>query len=138
MLRASLRQRPDFIVVGEVRGAEANTLFQAIATGHSGLATLHGESVTATIHRLEAKPMSIPRVHIGQINLFMVIQKMKYNGRFVRRVIDVSEIDRVDPITREVITNRVFEWNAENDVFDYRGRSIILESSLIIVRILAP
>ena len=129
LLRASLRQRPDFIIVGEVRGAEATTLLQAIATGHSGLSTIHGESVAATIHRLEAQPMNIPRTHIGGINLFLVIQKMKYKGEFIRRVIDISELDRIDPITREVVTNRVFEWDAETDSFNYRGRSVILEES---------
>ena len=59
LLRAAMRQRPDFIVVGEIRGAEAYTLFQAISTGHSGMGTIHGDSVSGVISRLESQPMNV-------------------------------------------------------------------------------
>src|SRR6266702_3822274 len=61
LLKNAMRQRPEYIIVGEVRGAEAYTLMQAIATGHGGLATLHADSAEAAIHRLESEPMNIPR-----------------------------------------------------------------------------
>ncbi|HML02690.1 MAG TPA: type II/IV secretion system ATPase subunit, partial [Candidatus Bathyarchaeia archaeon] len=61
LLKAAVRQRPDFIIVGEVRGEEAYTLFQAMATGHLGMSTIHAESVDSVLRRMESEPMNIPR-----------------------------------------------------------------------------
>src|SRR3989441_5029622 len=72
LLKNAMRQRPEYIIVGEVRGAEAYTLMQAIATGHGGLATLHADSAEAAIHRLESEPMNIPRPLIPTIDVIAV------------------------------------------------------------------
>src|SRR5439155_429378 len=64
LLKNAMRQRPEYIIVGEVRGSEAYTLMQAIATGHGGLATLHADYAEGAIHRLESEPMNIPRPRI--------------------------------------------------------------------------
>lgn len=53
LLRAALRQRPDYLVVGEIRGAEANVMFTGMATGHPGMGTIHADSMEALINRLQ-------------------------------------------------------------------------------------
>ncbi|MBM1155003.1 type II/IV secretion system ATPase subunit, partial [archaeon] len=72
LLKAAMRQRPDFIIVGEIRGAEAYTLFQAIATGHGGMCTIHADSAEAAIHRLTSPPMNIPHPLLPNMNLLCV------------------------------------------------------------------
>ncbi|MFX1517453.1 MAG: type II/IV secretion system ATPase subunit, partial [Promethearchaeota archaeon] len=127
LLRAALRQRPDYLFVGEVRGAEAYNLFQAMATGHTGMGTIHGDSVTGTIRRLENEPMNIPRTLIQTLNIVLVERKIRRGDKQVRRVIECTEIVGIDPVTTELITNKVFGWNAREDAFTNYGRSYALE-----------
>jgi flagellar protein FlaI len=127
LLKASLRQRPDYIIVGEIRGAEAYTLFQAVSTGHLGMSTIHAESVEAAVYRLESAPMNIPRTLIAGVDIFLVMKRVDYQGKPGRRVVAASEIVGLDPRTGEILTNEIFRWNSANDTFDYTGRSYILE-----------
>jgi flagellar protein FlaI len=127
LLKASLRQRPDYIIVGEIRGAEAYTLFQAVSTGHLGMSTIHAESVEAAVYRLESPPMNIPRTLIAGVDIFLIIKRVEYDGKPARRVITASEIVGLDPRSGEILTNEIFKWNSTNDAYDYTGRSYILE-----------
>ena len=127
LLKAALRQRPDYVIVGEVRGAEAYTLFQAMSTGHLGMATIHGDSVEGIIHRLESEPMNIPRQLITALDIIHVQRKLRYAGKFVRRTMNITEIIGQDPVTKEIMTNKVFQWNQKNDTFTFFGRSYIIE-----------
>jgi flagellar protein FlaI len=127
LLQASLRQRPDYIIVGEVRGSEAYTLFQAISTGHLGMATIHGESVDAVVYRLESEPMNIPRTLISGIDLITVQKRVASGGTATRRTVVTSEIVGLDPRSREILTNEVYRWNSSRDSFDFTGRSYLLE-----------
>jgi len=127
LLRNAMRQRPEYIIVGEVRGAEAYTLVQAIATGHGGLATLHADSVEAAVHRLETEPMNIPRPLITTMDVISVQARVRLGDKSVRRIISVSEIVGIDPITKEILTNEVFKWDPKTDSFLYSGRSYVLE-----------
>jgi len=127
LLKASLRQRPDYIIVGEIRGAEAYTLFQAVSTGHLGMSTIHAESVEAAVYRLESAPMNIPRTLIAGVDIFLVMKRIEYDGKPARRVVSASEIVGLDPRSGEILTNEIFKWNSTNDTFDYTGRSYILE-----------
>jgi flagellar protein FlaI len=127
LLKASLRQRPDYIIVGEIRGAEAYTLFQAVSTGHLGMSTIHAESVEAAVYRLESAPMNIPRTLIAGIDIFLVQKRVEYQGKPVRRTVAASEIVGLDPRSGEILTNEIFKWNSSKDTFDYTGRSYILE-----------
>ena len=77
LVKNSLRQRPDRIIVGEVRGEEAITLFTALNTGHSGFGTLHSNSARETITRLTTKPMSVPKIMIQAID-FIIMQNRIY------------------------------------------------------------
>jgi flagellar protein FlaI len=127
LLKSSLRQRPDYIIVGEVRGQEAYTLFQAVSTGHLGMSTLHAESVKAAVYRLESEPMNIPRTLITGIDIIIVQRRIKSKQGSGRKTIQVSEIVGLDQRSKEILTNEVFKWNANKDAFEYTGRSYLVE-----------
>lgn len=127
LLKASLRQRPDYIIVGEIRGAEAYTLFQAVSTGHLGMSTVHAESVESCVYRLESAPMNIPRTLIAGIDIILVQKRVELNGRPERKTVATSEIVGLDPRSGEILTNEVYRWNSSEDTFDFTGRSYILE-----------
>jgi flagellar protein FlaI len=127
LLKSSLRQRPDYIIVGEIRGAEAYTLFQAVSTGHLGMSTIHAESVEAAVYRLESEPMNIPRTLIAGIDLILVQKKVELNGKPVRKTVSTSEIVGLDPRSGEILTNEVYKWNPAGDTFAFTGRSYIME-----------
>jgi len=127
LLKASLRQRPDYIIVGEIRGAEAYTLFQAVSTGHLGMSTIHAESVESAVYRLESAPMNIPRTLIAGVDIFLVQKRVEFQGRPMRKTVQASEIVGLDPRSGEILTNEIFKWNSIDDSFNYTGRSYILE-----------
>lgn len=127
LLKAAMRQRPDYVIVGEVRGEEAFTLFQAMATGHGGLSSLHADSVRAALRRLEAAPLNIPRTLLPTLQLVGVVGRFKITERPVRRVIHLAEILGIDPSSGELDLNDVFKWDPRTDSFSYSGRSQTIE-----------
>jgi flagellar protein FlaI len=130
LLKAAVRQRPDYLLVGEVRGEEAYTLFQAMATGHLGMGTIHGESASSVIHRLESEPMNIPRPLLTMIDAIPVQLRTEVKGKPVRRTASVTEIVGLDPKTKEILTHEVYRWNPRNDSYEYSGRSYLLEEKM--------
>ena len=128
LLKAALRQRPDFLVIGEIRGREAYTLFQAMASGHMGMSTLHADSVEDVIHRLEGEPINIPRIMLKLLNLIIFQSNLRLpNGKIGRRVKVIQEIVDVDPITKELLVNKVFYRDPIADRLVFTGRSYYLE-----------
>lgn len=127
LLKAALRQRPDFIIVGEVRGAEASTLFQAISTGHAGLSSVHADSVKAVFNRLTSPPMNIPRSLIPSVNLILQQARITIDGKPCRRIISMTEVMGLDTRTNEFITNEVFAHDQNTDSYKYAGRSYLME-----------
>ncbi|MFQ5978201.1 MAG: type II/IV secretion system ATPase subunit [Candidatus Heimdallarchaeota archaeon] len=127
LLRASLRQRPDYLFVGEVRGDEAYIMFQAMSTGHTAMGTIHGDSTVGVLRRLESAPMNIPRTLLQALNLVMVQRRVRRAERHVRRTVEILEIVGVDPVTNEIVTNKIHSWNPRDDSFTFFGRSYILE-----------
>jgi len=130
LLKAAVRQRPDYLIVGEVRGEEAYTLFQAMATGHLGMGTIHGESASSVIHRLESEPMNIPRPLLTMIDAIPVQLRTEVDGKPARRTRSVTEIIGLDPKTKELLTHEVYRWDARNDTFEYSGHSHLLEEKM--------
>ena len=114
LVKNSLRQRPDRIIVGEVRAEEAITLFTALNTGHSGFGTLHSNSARETITRLTTNPMSVPKIMIQAID-FIIMQKRIYtpSGVSYRRISEVAEV--VGSEEGVIQLNKIFEWNPETD-----------------------
>ncbi|MCC7566456.1 MAG: type II/IV secretion system ATPase subunit [Methanomicrobiaceae archaeon] len=127
LLRAALRQRPEYILVGEVRGREALTLFQAMSTGHVTYATMHADSVASAVHRLENPPISVPRNMLSALNLISIQVQARVGGQRIRRNKQLIEILDIDPRTNELITNEVFRWHPATDEIRYSGKSFILE-----------
>ncbi len=119
LLKSSLRQRPDYIIVGEVRGEEAYTLFQSIAVGHGGLCTIHAENVDAVEKRLLTKPMNIPPMLIPMMNVVALIERTKRRETVIRRVMDVSEIVGINEKTGRAVLKRMSEWNPVTDTFSF-------------------
>lgn len=124
LLKESFRQRPDYIIVGEVRGREAYILFQQMATGHPSLATIHSEDMPKLIDRLTTPPISLPPRLIGSLDLVVFLAGMKYRDKFVRRVVEIIEMIEYDPESDRPRTTTLFKWNPIKDSFDVVGKSI--------------
>lgn len=126
LLRQALRQRPEYIIVGEIRGKEAMTLFQAINTGHTTYSTMHADSVETVISRLEGDPINIPRVMIQALDI-LCIQKMIIMGdNRMRRLDTLVEFMGIDPKTQDLRFNELFMWDPKYDTFNKGGRSFVL------------
>lgn len=125
LLRASLRQRPDYIVVGEVRGKEAYVLFQGMATGHPGLATIHSDSVNTLIQRLQTPPINLSSALLEALDIVTFLTHSRVKERPVRRVASVVEITGLSP-EGEIDTREVFRWRPARDEFEFTGRSQVL------------
>jgi archaeal flagellar protein FlaI len=120
LVKNSLRQRPDRVIVGEVRGSEAITLFTALNTGHSGFGTLHSNTARETITRLVNPPMNVPNIMIPALD-FIIMQNRMYRpeGGSIRRITEVAEVVGMEE--GNVQLNRVFEWNNMVDKVEYVG-----------------
>lgn len=127
LLTAALRQRPQYLMVGEVRGKEAYVVFQAMATGTISYSTFHAEDVQAMVHRMENDPINLPRALITALDIVMLQAQVKVGTKMTRRVKSLTEIVGMDPETGELITNSVFSWNPADDSFNYSGHSYIFE-----------
>ena len=117
LLRAALRQRPDFIIVGEIRGEEAYALFQAMATGHLGLTTVHAEHVQGVLHRLTTKPMNIPHTQVENLNAISIVRRLVVNNVSLRRTISVSEMIGWDKAANDFKIQEIFRWDPATDTY---------------------
>ena len=127
LVKAALRQRPEYIIVGEVRGAETATMFQAMATGHTTYSTMHADSVKSMVNRLENPPISTPRILLTALNFVIVQKHVRVGDSIVRRITQIVELVGFEPETNELITNMVYEWDQRNDSFIYKGHSFHLD-----------
>ena len=127
LLRAAMRQRPEYIIVGEVRGKECQTLFQAMSTGHVTYSTTHADSVASVVHRIENPPMDVPRNMLSALDFICVQVQARVGGKRIRRNKQIVEILDIDPRTNELITNEVFKWRSATDEHSYSGKSYLLE-----------
>lgn len=127
LMKAALRQRPEYILVGEIRGKEAYVLFQAMATGHTTYSTFHADSAQSLIHRLEGKPIEIPRVMLQSLDIVTIQVQAELGDKRVRRVKQIVEIVDIDPMTKEILTNEVFRWDPVQDKFFFSGKSYVME-----------
>lgn len=125
LLKAALRQRPEYIIVGEIRGREAATLFQAMNTGHAVYSTFHAGDIESAINRLTHDPINVPIAMFVPLDLVAVLSVEYVKGRAVRRLSDLHEIW----VTRkgELDYRAVFERKAEEDRLEFRGESRVLD-----------
>ena len=127
LLRQALRQRPEYIIVGEIRGKEATTLFQAINTGHTTYSTMHADSVETVISRLEGDPINIPRVMIQSLDILSIQKMMVFGNKRVRRLDTMVEFIGIDPKTQDLRYNELYSWDPRDDTFRIGGKSYVLE-----------
>ncbi len=127
LLVAALRQRPEYMIVGEVRGKETMAVFQAMATGQVTYATIHADSVSAIVHRLENPPINIPRILILGLNLVVLQAQVRVKNKRTRRIKDLVEVVGQDPVSQEIISNKVYTWNPAKDEFRFSGHSNLYE-----------
>ena len=125
LIKSGVRHRPDYIVVGEIRGSEAYVMFQAMATGHGGLCTMHADSLESAGKRLQQKPMDIPPSYLSLMNCAIVIRRVKgEDGKSARKAISVQEINSADSY------HSAFKWDPKSDYFNPH-----LEDSIMLHRI---
>jgi len=127
LLKESLRQRPDYIVLGEVRGQEAYVLFQQMATGHPSFATIHAENFNKLIDRLTSPPISLSEGLIGSLDIVVFMQRVKYRDKFVRRITEVIEMVNFTKGEKAPIINTIFKWDPFKDTFEIGEKSVILK-----------
>ncbi len=127
LLIAALRQRPEYMIVGEVRGKEAMAIFQAMATGQITYSTIHADSITSIVHRLENPPINIPRILLLGLNLIAIQAQVRVKNQRTRRIKELVEIIGIEPTSNEIVTNTVYKWLPARDEFKYSGHSKLYE-----------
>ncbi len=141
LLKAALRQRPNLIVIGEIRGEEGLIAFQAMQTGHPVMATFHASTVEKLIQRLTGNPINVPKAYIDNLNLVVIASAVRLpNGKPGRRIISVSELVGYDKSTDSFAFVETFRWNSATDQHEFRGNlnSYLLENQLAPKRGLSP
>ena len=127
LLKAALRQRPEYILVGEVRGAEALTLFQAMSTGHTTYSTMHASDIETLLNRLQGEPINVPHAMLQALNIVCIQMQTYIGSERVRRTKTLLEITGLDQRTGGVRINDLYTWNPANDTFEYSGNSYVLD-----------
>jgi flagellar protein FlaI len=133
LLKAALRQRPNQIIIGEIRGEEGNIAFQAMMTGHAVCSTFHAATVEKLIQRMTGVPISVPRTYVENLNVVMICSSVRLpTGRMGRRVLSISEIIGYDPVAGSFSFVEVFRWDPVKDEFEFVGfnNSYLLEQNI--------
>jgi flagellar protein FlaI len=141
LLKAALRQRPNEIIVGEIRGEEGNIAFQAMQTGHAVMATFHAATVEKLIQRVTAAPISVPKSYIDNLNLVVIASAVKLpNGKLGRRIISINELFGYDSVTDSFSYAETFHWDPITDVHEFTGymNSYLLENKVATARGIPP
>ncbi len=129
LLKAALRSRPDYIIVGEIRGKEGYVAFQAMQTGHPVMSTFHAGSINSFIRRISGEPINVAKEYIPNVNIVAIQQSVARKGKKERRMISIHEIERYHQPTGSIITREVFSWDPVNDKHNFKGwyNSYVLE-----------
>jgi flagellar protein FlaI len=133
LLKAALRQRPNEIIIGEIRGEEGLIAFQAMQTGHSCMATFHAATVEKLIQRLTGSPISVPKTYIDNLNIVVIQSSVRLpNGKMGRRAVSISEIIGYDSVGGTFSFAEIFRWDPVKDIFEFVGdmNSYLLENKI--------
>ena len=128
LLEAALRQRPDYIVMGEIRGEEGRTLFQVMSTGHTTYTTFHADSVDEVLKRFTTDPINVSKTMFTALDLVSIQTQTRVQGRKVRRNKSLTEINHYEAEHDEINVQDVYQWQAETDEFLKMGDSNTLEA----------
>lgn len=128
LLKSALRQRPDYIIVGEIRGEEAYTLLQAISTGHGGISTIHADSVSTAAKRMLTRPMNVPGMLLPLMSTLVLMSRVRIGDKYARRSVNISELIGFNEQTKSTQFNALFEWTGElKDTFEMKGQSNVFK-----------
>ena len=123
LLKAALRQRPNYIMIGEIRGAEGNTAFQAMQTGHPVISTFHAATMGSFLQRLTNPPIGVPKTHVDNLNLALFQAAVHGpDGKRIRRVLTINEILGYNSKEDKVMFIPVFNWDSTTDTVKFRGK----------------
>lgn len=141
LLKAALRQRPDRIIVGEIRGEEGAIAFQAMQTGHGVMSTFHASNVEKLIQRLTGNPINIPKTYVDSLDVVLIQAAVRISGKgMARRIMSINEIVGYDPTTESFSFIETFRWNPATDTFEFPGymNSYLLEQIIALKRGIPP
>jgi len=136
LLKAALRSRPNYIIVGEIRGKEGSVAFQAMQTGHPVLSTFHAASTRKLIQRFTSDPINVPITFIDNLNVAFFQAGIYREGKFLRRTMFMDEIVGFNEALGGIMTRTIFIWNAADDTHVFKGmnNSYILEEKIAVKR----
>lgn len=134
LLRAALRSRPNYILIGEIRGKEGHVAFQAMQTGHPVMSTFHAGSLQQLIERLTGEPINVPISYIDNLNIVVLQGTIMINNKMERRVLSIYEIERYLPEMKRIAAREVFTYDRIRDRGIFRGKY----NSYIMERKIAP
>lgn len=134
LLRAALRSRPEYIIPGEVRGAEGNIVFGAMQTGHPVMTTFHAGSVTKVIQRFTGDPINVPKTFMDNLDFVVIQLAVEQGGKILRRVVSIDEIEGYNRAVDGIMSRTAFDWNAITDEhrFVANRNSYILEKKIAV------
>jgi flagellar protein FlaI len=131
LLKAALRQRPDQIIVGEIRGEEGQIAFQAIETGHPVVSTIHAGDLQTLFQRLTSSPINVPKSHMNGLNVAIFQNRIKRGLKLVRRVTSVNEILNYDQEEGQLNFLPVFTYDSDEDLLRFSGSSFLMEAKIL-------
>ncbi len=129
LVKNTLRMRPDRIIVGEVRGEEARTLFTAMNTGHDGcMGTVHANSARETVTRLTNPPMNVPQVMLSAIDLVLIQDRIHSESKVLRRITEIAEVINLGE--GMIKLKNIYEWNPKKDKLERTSTSSVMKKKL--------
>jgi flagellar protein FlaI len=131
LLKAALRQRPDQIIVGEIRGEEGQIAFQAIETGHPVVSTIHAGDLQTLFQRLTSSPINVPKSHMNGLNVAIFQNRIKRGLKLVRRVTSVNEILNYDQEEGQLNFLPIFTYDSDEDLLRFSGSSFLMEAKIL-------
>jgi flagellar protein FlaI len=134
LLKAALRQRPDYIIVGELRGEEGKIAFQAVETGHPVLSTMHAGNLGQLFQRLTSYPIDVPKSHIDGLNLVIFQARIERGSKFIRRCTSINEVIGYEPDEGRLNYLPTFMYDEDLDQFRFMGSSFHLENRVLAFR----
>ena len=134
LLKAALRQRPDQIIVGEIRGEEGQIAFQAIETGHPVVSTIHAGDLQTLFQRLTSAPVNVPKSHMSGLNVAIFQNRIKRGLKLIRRITSVNEIINYDQEEGELNFIPTFTYDSDEDRLVFSGSSFLMEAKVLTYR----
>ncbi len=131
LLKAALRQRPDYIIVGEIRGEEGRVAFQGVQTGHPVLSTMHAGGLGQLFQRLTSHPINVPKSQISALNLAIFQARIRRGQKLIRRILSVNEIISYDMEKKNLNFIPTFVYDTDTDRLRALGSSYMLETKVL-------